>query len=242
MYRLRLIAENLFGKDVSLPRPSSATTCRRKVGERSAALQGRDQTYLLPPQSVRVMSLVPADATDIRDTPGETFGDLDQRAFRANLFTIIGGVLFALAGLMALLALVRARAALPQDRDRGGERLMTDGAVLRGVGRELAAVRRERDGSGWSPELAGRALAALRIAGTLSARASGQPAAGEQLSAEGEDVPEAGTLILRAGWPRAQTDRGLRRGDLAVDRRASSRAARANARRAALLESLGRAL
>ena len=49
---------------------------------------------MLPPQSMRVLSLVPADATDIRDTPAETFSDIDQRAFRANLFTVIGGVLF----------------------------------------------------------------------------------------------------------------------------------------------------
>ena len=107
VYRLRLIAENLFGQDVSLPETKLSYHVQSKMGERQAALQGRDQTYLLPSQSVRVMSLVPADATDIRDTAGETFGDLDERAFRANLFTIIGGVLFTLAGLMALLALVR---------------------------------------------------------------------------------------------------------------------------------------
>ena len=79
VYRLRLIAENLFGKDVSLPETKLSYHVQTQRRRRSAALQGRDQTYLLPPQSVRVMSLVPADATDIRDTPGETFSDLDQR-------------------------------------------------------------------------------------------------------------------------------------------------------------------
>ena len=68
-YRLRLIAENLFGKDVALPETKLSYHVQTQVSDRSAALQGRDQTYLLPPQSVRVMSLVPADATDIRDTP-----------------------------------------------------------------------------------------------------------------------------------------------------------------------------
>jgi hypothetical protein len=118
---------------------------------------------------------------------------------------------------------------------------MTDGTVMRGVGRELAAVRRERDRSGWSPDLAGRALAALRIAGTymLGRPVSLLPA--NKLSAEGEDVPEAGRLILKAGWPRGRRiavsgavtslsiGRELARGD-------------ANARRAELLESLARAL
>ena len=116
-YRLRLIAENQFGKDVALPETKLTyhVQSRRSANGRRR-IQGRDQTYVLPPQSVRVLSLVPADATDIRDTAGETFADLDQRAFRANLLTIIGGVLFALAGLMALLALVRLVRALPEDR------------------------------------------------------------------------------------------------------------------------------
>jgi hypothetical protein len=240
VYRLRLIAENLFGRDVSLPETKLSYHVQTKMGERQAALQGRDQTYLLPPQSVRVMSLVPADATDIRDTAGETFGDLDQRAFRANLFAIIGSVLFTLAGLMALLALVRV-ARRYRKTTTASDRLMTDQAVLRGVSRELARVRRERDGGGWSPELAGRALAALRIAGTylVGRPVSLMPA--NKLTAEGQDVPEAGRLILRAGWPRPKRiavsgavtsltmTRELARGT-------------ANARRTVLLESLSRAL
>jgi len=240
VYRLRLIAENLFGRDVSLPETKLSYHVQTKVGDRQAALQGRDQTYILPPQSVRVMSLVPADATDIRDTAGETFGDLDQRAFRANLFTIIGGVLFTLAGLMALLSLVRL-ARRYRKTTTASERLLTDPAVLRGAGRELAHVRRERDGGGWTPELAGRALAALRIAGTYL---TGRPVSlmpANKLSAEGQDVPEAGRLILRAGWPRAKR--------IAVSGAITSQTigrelarGTANARRVALLESLSRAL
>src|SRR5436190_5322511 len=105
-YRLRLIAENMFGKDAALPETKISYRVQSKVGQKTA-IQGRDQTYLLPAQSVRVMSLVPADASDIRDTSAETFGDIDQRAFRANLFTVIGTVLFVVAALLALLALVR---------------------------------------------------------------------------------------------------------------------------------------
>ena len=239
VYRMRLIAENLFGRDVSLPETKLSYHVQSKMGERQAALQGRDQTYLLPSQSVRVMSLVPADATDIRDTAGETFGDLDERAFRANLFTIIGGVLFTLAGLMALLALVRL-ARRYRKTSTATERLMTDQAVLRGVGRELAYVRRERDSGGWTPELAGRALAALRIAGTylVGRPVSLMPA--NKLTAEGQDVPEAGRLILRAGWPRPK--RIAVSGAVTSLTMTRELARGANARRTVLLESLGRAL
>ena len=240
VYRLRLIAENLFGRDISLPETKLSYHVQSKMGERQAALQGRDQAYLLPPQSVRVMSLVPADATDIRDTAGETFGDLDQRAFRANLFTIVGSVLFTLAGLMALLALVRL-ARRYRKTSTATERLMTDQAVLRGVGRELARVRRERDGGGWTPELAGRALAALRIAGTylVGRPVSLMPA--NKLTAEGQDVPEAGRLILRAGWPRPKRIAVSGAVTSLTMTRELARGA-ANAKRSTLLESLGRAL
>jgi hypothetical protein len=240
VYRLRLIAENLFGRDVSLPESKLSYHVQTRMGERQAALQGRDQTYILPPQSVRVMSLVPADATDIRDTAGETFGDLDERAFRANLFTIIGGVLFTLAGLMALLSLVRL-ARRYRKTTTASERLMTDQAVLRGVSRELASVRREREGGGWTPELAGRALAALRIAGTFLV---GRPVSllpANKLTAEGQDVPEEGRLILRAGWPRAKR---IAVSGAVTPQTITRELARgtANARRATLFESLSRAL
>ena len=73
-YRLRLLAENLFGKDVALPDTKLSYRVQSKVGQ-NTSLQGRDQSYVLPAQSVRVLSLVPSDASDIRDTsyfPDET--------------------------------------------------------------------------------------------------------------------------------------------------------------------------
>src|SRR4249920_461696 len=66
-YRARLIAENQFGKDVALPETKLSYHIESSVGQKTS-LQGRDQSYILPPLSLRVLSLVPADATDIRDT------------------------------------------------------------------------------------------------------------------------------------------------------------------------------
>jgi len=97
----------MFGRDVALPETKISYRVQSKMGQKTS-IQGRDQTYLMPAQSMRVLSLVPSDAADIRDTSAsDTFSDIDQRAFRANLFTIVGGVLFVLAGLMALLGLAR---------------------------------------------------------------------------------------------------------------------------------------
>jgi hypothetical protein len=48
------------------------------------------------------------------------------------------------------------------------DRLVSDGAILRRVGRELNAVQRAREDGGWTSELAARALAALRIVATYA--------------------------------------------------------------------------
>jgi len=209
-YRARLIAENQFGKDVSLPETKLSYHIQSSVGQKTA-LQGRDQSYILPPLSLRVLSLVPADATDIRDTPSVTFQDIDQRGFRANLMTVIGGVLFAVAALLTLLALVRLLSRFRKPAE-ASTRLLSDSAALRAAGRELAAVRRQREDGGWTPDLAGRALAALRIAGTYAVgrRASLMPAAaqstaGSQPASDGHQGPEeAGRVIVRTGWPRGR--------------------------------------
>jgi hypothetical protein len=202
-YRLRLIADGMFGKDVALPDTKISYRVQSKVGQKTS-LQGRDQTYVMPAQSMRVLSLVPSDASDIRDTSAsDTFGDIDQRAFRANLFTVIGSVLFVLAALMAILGLVR----LFQKYRKPSivsEQLITDSAILNGVGRELSRVQHDRDAGGWTPELASRALGALRIAATYAiGRPVSQMPAG-RLLADGSETAEPGRLILKAGWPRGK--------------------------------------
>ena len=59
----QVIAENMFGKDAALPETKISYRVQSRVGQKTA-IQGRDQTYLLPAQSVRVMSLVPREAND----------------------------------------------------------------------------------------------------------------------------------------------------------------------------------
>ncbi len=65
-------------------------------------------------------------------------------------------------------------------------------------------MQRERDGGGWTPELASRALGALRIAATY---AIGRPVSqmpASRLLADGSETAEPGRLILKAGWPRGK--------------------------------------
>ena len=235
-YRMRLIAENQFGKDVALPETKLSYRIQSKVGQK-AAVEGRDQSYILPPLAMRLLSLVPADATDIRDASAETFADVDRRAFRANLLTVIGGVLLAVAALVAVLIAVRLllRARKPA---AAADRLVGDATILRGVGRELSAVQRQREDGGWTADLAARALSALRIVATY---ALGRKAARAVVSRESQAAPrDGGQILVSAGWPKAKT--------IGVSGSATSRAvaqaiARStNGRREGELESIEQAL
>jgi hypothetical protein len=170
-YNLRLISDAFFNRDVFLPELPISYRLRTTVDGPESSVEGAAQTYALPPIAVRVLSLVPESARDIRDATPGTFAGLDAARFRADMFVRAGMVLSALAVGLALVGF--SKSVLER---RGGaaatKRLRSDGSILRGVSRELAAVRKERESSGWTPALIGRALAALRV---LAAHALGRP-------------------------------------------------------------------
>jgi hypothetical protein len=173
-YQLRLVSPDLFGKDVKLPELKISYRVRtRTSGE---AVDGRDQTYILPESSVRVLSIVPVDAADIRDASPGTFDEIDRERSRATLLRLIGGVLMGFAVLAALAALVRVfgsvRARAPSTRS-----VLSDSAILRGVGRELAALRQARSEGGWTPAHTARLLTAVRILGSYALDLPARPAA-----------------------------------------------------------------
>jgi hypothetical protein len=165
-YRTRLVQDNAFGKDTPLPGLEIKYRIRTRTPD-GASVEGREQTYILPPISVRMLSLVPGDATDIRDTTSETFGGLDAQAFRANLLRVVAAVLFSLGMVMAVLVLVQLRGPSFRRGDRASH-LTSDAHVLRLAGRELATVQRLRENEAWSEALAGRALTALRLVGAYA--------------------------------------------------------------------------
>ena len=104
-YTLRLLGETFFGRDVDIP--GLPLTYRVQPANGDAG-QARDQLYLLPALPLRVVSLVPVTATDIRDAPSDTFADIESRRWRATREFAAAGVFFALAALLAGVAAVRA--------------------------------------------------------------------------------------------------------------------------------------
>jgi hypothetical protein len=196
-YSLRLINGEMFGKDVKIPSVQVSYHIESRV-QRGESVRGRDRTYLLPTESIRVLSLVPNDATDIRDAPPWTFSDIEAQRFRARVLSVAAGLLFAAAAMVALVAAVR----LARQYRQGGvasRRVLSDGAILRRVRRELSAVRRASEREGWNHDLAGRALGALRVAATIAL----QRHPSQIVAAAATDKHE-GQLLMRGGWLRGK--------------------------------------
>jgi hypothetical protein len=169
-YKVRFLGEGFFGQDVVIP-PLTVTYAIRAAAGNGA--EGRDLSYILPALPLRVMSLVPRDTSDIRDATTETFADVESRRFRARAASIVAMILFAAAAVLLLLAAVRviSRARV---RRPGTVRTLPPVLVLGGVSRGLHTLRGDVARDGWTPALARRASALLRVAGAI---ALGRPVA-----------------------------------------------------------------
>jgi hypothetical protein len=171
-YRMRLIAEDAFGNDVLIPPLEISYRIESQV-QGGDSTQGRDQSYSLPRTSMRLISLVPDDTADIREAAAAPFTAIENRDSRANLMQTIATVLFAVAGIVALLMLI---SMLRRKKvvTRTTQMHLAPRTILSAVAKELDEVQRASRG-GWTQELAGRALAAARIAGAYATgRAVGQ--------------------------------------------------------------------
>jgi hypothetical protein len=194
-YSLRLISEDAFGVDVPIPGLDVSYRIESRV-EQDAAVQGREQSYELPPIPMRVMSLVPDTARGIRESSAPTFDTIAAREFRARMFRLIALILFGVAALTIAVALVRWIRQSRSQTVRVARPLLTNRAVLAGVRRELQAVHQQTRG-GWSAETVARALAAARVvASYLRGRAIVQRAA-RQAGGDGELVITGGSVVRR---------------------------------------------
>ena len=188
-YEVRLMNDGFFGQDVNVP----ALTVTYNVQAPGGGAQGRDQGYVLPPLPMRILSVVPRAADDIRDASTETFAAAESRRFRASAATVAAVIAFAFAVVLAALAIVRA-AGRYRARDAAAVRPLPAPSLLAGCLRALGDVREEAQKAGWTPELARRALAALRIAGAV---ALGRGVAQEFVN--GRAVEREGQVAIRTG-------------------------------------------
>ena len=195
-YSLRSLDRDMIGHDVKIPQLNISYRVHSRVGA-DAALEGRDLTYILPAIPLRVLSLVPLEAPDIRDGGDASLGSVDALRYRARLFEILAAALALLAAIVGVLALMPlARSARPMAADDTS--LMPDRLVLQRAAAELTDVQSAAAHDGWTDALAMRALSALRL---VAAPAIGH-AVSQKVASAGASVPD-GRLLVERGWPKA---------------------------------------
>jgi hypothetical protein len=189
-YTTRIIGDTYFGKDVDISGVKITYHIQSSIGGGS---EGRDQTYALPPLAMRVNSLVPRKAADIRDTSPDTFADIEGRRLRSTGALVAAAISFGFAAVLVGLAFVRVVGRY-RVRTPAAARPLPLGFVLSGSVRAAKKVREDVARDGWSGELAGRALTVFRIA---SAVALGRPVAQDIVDTHVE--AREGQLALRKG-------------------------------------------
>jgi hypothetical protein len=197
-YQLRIISRDAIGQDVNVPPLAVAYRVHSRVGA-AAKLEGRDLSYLLPALPVRVLSLVPADASDIRDASAASLATVDGWRSRSRLFELLALALGALASVMAVLALVplarQARA-----KTAAGLPLIPDRAVLTRAAEVLTDIQARATRDGWTDDIVAEALGVIRL---VAAAAIGRTVSQRPPPADGV-VPE-GRLLVRHGSVRPAT-------------------------------------
>ena len=191
-YVLRVVGEDYFGADVEIPALSLNYRIERAAAD-GAVLAGRELTYVLPPAVIRLLSLVPDAASDIRGVSPGTLGDAEARLARADLLLLAAAGLALVAVGVLLAGFRRAHRSRRAGRKRA-TRPVGLAAAAGAVRRELAASRPADGVEDWTDERVERALAALRIAGAI---AVGRPLA-ERASTPGAE-PRSGELDVRGG-------------------------------------------
>ena len=196
-YQLRLVSADAIGRDVNVPPLAIPYRVHTRVGP-AAALEGRDLTYLMPALPIKVLSLVPKDAIDIRDGSDASLGAVESLRFRSSLFQILAVALGAIAAVMAVMALMplalgaRKAGVIASDR-------LPDRAVASHAARVLADIQAATAGDGWTDEAVARALASVRVIAALAIR---RPVS-EKVLAATAPVPE-GRLAVSHGRVRTR--------------------------------------
>jgi hypothetical protein len=161
-YNVRMINPDSIGLDIAIPLLQVSYRINSRISGNQQQ-QGRELSYMLPPLWVRVLSMVPADAADIRDTSAASFNRVESMAFRAGVLEIVATTLAVLGGLMVLLALVALARRARKLQVGPTDLVLSRPALFRLAVRELSAAQRESLAGGWTDALLTRAASALRI-------------------------------------------------------------------------------
>jgi hypothetical protein len=192
-YHVRLLSEGFFGKDVMLPPLRVTYNIQAAAG---GGAEGRDLTYQLPPIPMRVASLVPTSAADIRDVSNAGFDTITTRRFYATAARVAGFILVGFALVLMVLAIAGAFGRIRR-RQPAGNTPLAPGTVRGAAVRALTTVKADVVRDGWSPALVRRVQSILRL---VTAMALGRAIA--QTTVSEQSIERDGQLIVQDGWIR----------------------------------------
>ncbi len=197
-YDVRIISRDAIGQDVNVPALTISYRIHSRVGP-AAKLEGRDLAYLLPALPIKVLSLVPADAADIRDAAEADLAAVDALRARSRLFESIAIALGLLAVAIALFALV------PLARRAGGigrteRHAIPDRAIVGSAVASLRSTRARAAGDAWTDDDLAAALSAVRVIAAMAADrvVSRKPLPADGVTPEGRLRVNHGRLRRRA--------------------------------------------
>lgn len=190
-YDLRLMGEDFFGKEVSIPTLEVKYRIDRKVQKES--INTKENIYRLPELPMKVSSLVPKDTKDIRDSNHKTFGTIKELRFKATFGFVLAGLFLILP--LAVMSLPFWRAILVWKRSSSNGTLFGNTTLLRRMLSELKYIKSLRSKSGWNSEVVGKVMTVCRIAGAIALSKNVN-----QLSEKFEEKGLEGQLKLRKGW------------------------------------------
>jgi hypothetical protein len=159
-YRLRLVGEDFFGKEIPVPSLEIKYQIERKINKEN--FDSREKAYQLPALQIKVASIVPKDAKDIVDVGNESFSDVKAHRNRAYIAFVLAGVLFLVPLIALSMPLVRSIRKIRKARSNGTG--FSNAALLRRIKREFPNI----SSRGWNNEQVGKVLTILRIMGAIA--------------------------------------------------------------------------
>lgn len=194
-YSVGLMADDLFGSLIAIPSVDLQYRVLSEV-EANEAIEGQELVYQLPALPISVMALASSQAVDIRDATTETFGAIESRRFRGNVAFVLAALLFSVGlGCVAVAASSAVRRyRIPSDETL---RPLSDAEVLSGAIRELERVQEKVLREGWSLDMLGETLAAVRLG--LAIALGRQP---PQVLLELDAPCPDGAVVVRSGLMR----------------------------------------
>lgn len=190
-YRLRIINPDAIGRDVKTPPLAIPYRLQSRMGG-TATLAGRDLVHQMPQLIFRVVSQVPDDADDIRDSVDASFAEIEALRFRANAFNVAAMVLTALGAVAALSLLAPALGLLRATRRPLAHR-MSDRLVLTHAAGVLGDQLDGARGGGWTPEALAEAHTAARVVAAIASGAGAR----ERSLGPGAVLPEGRLRVRR---------------------------------------------